>query len=54
MYLQQREEMEKKAIEAFEGLPEGLTGQYHPLTGMTKETQDQLVADHFLFNDHDR
>lgn len=46
--------MEKKAIETFEKLPEPLKGTYHPLTGMTEEKQAQLVAEHFLFNDHDR
>ncbi len=46
--------MEKKAIAAFEKLPEELKGTYHPLTGMSSETQKQLTDDHFLFNDHDR
>lgn len=46
--------MEKKACEAFEKLPEELKGTYHPLTGMQEEEQNQLVSEHFLFNDHDR
>lgn len=46
--------MEELTKTAFEGLEGELKGTYYPLTGMTKETQDQLTADHFLFNDHDR
>ena len=39
----------------FEGItdPE-LAGTYYPLTGMTKEVQNQLIADHFLFKEGDR
>ncbi|ESO89157.1 hypothetical protein LOTGIDRAFT_183151 [Lottia gigantea] len=51
---EQREDMEKKTTEAFDGLPEGLKGSYHPLEGMDADTQKQLTEDHFLFNDHDR
>ncbi|XP_050390412.1 taurocyamine kinase [Patella vulgata] len=51
---EQREDMEKKTVEAFEGLPEALKGKYHPLDGMDGDTQKQLTEDHFLFNDHDR
>ncbi|XP_046345804.2 taurocyamine kinase-like [Haliotis rufescens] len=51
---EQREEMEKKTTEAFDKLPEELKGTYHPLTGMTPETQKELTDEHFLFNDHDR
>lgn len=42
---------QRKALEAFTG---EFKGEYFPLTGMTKETQQKLVDDHFLFNDHDR
>lgn len=31
-----------------------LKGTYYPLLGMTKETQNQLIADHFLFKEGDR
>ena len=27
-----------------------LQGNYYPLTGMTEETQEQLIDDHFLFD----
>ncbi|GFO45353.1 Arginine kinase [Plakobranchus ocellatus] len=49
-----RVEMEKKTVEALKKLDGELKGSYHPLTGMTKETQKQLTEDHFLFNDSDR
>jgi hypothetical protein len=35
-----------KALTTFEG---DLKGQFYPLEGMDKETQNQLIADHFLF-----
>ncbi|PAA67925.1 hypothetical protein BOX15_Mlig008485g1 [Macrostomum lignano] len=31
-----------------------LKGTYYPLTGMTKEVQQQLIDDHFLFKEGDR
>jgi protein-arginine kinase len=31
-----------------------LKGTYYPLQGMKKETQNQLIADHFLFKEGDR
>jgi len=46
--------MEKVSVEALQSLEGELAGQYFPLTGMTPETQKQLTADHFLFNDSDR
>ena len=46
--------MESASVDALNSLTDELKGTYHPLTGMTKDTQDQLTADHFLFNDHDR
>jgi len=50
-----RLEMESKVKDVLTTkMPGELQGEYHPLVGMTKETQDKLVADHFLFNDHDR
>uniref|UniRef100_A0A1I7ZY81 arginine kinase n=1 Tax=Steinernema glaseri TaxID=37863 RepID=A0A1I7ZY81_9BILA len=47
--------MENKMKATLEGLsdPE-LKGTYYPLTGMTKEVQDKLIADHFLFKEGDR
>jgi len=48
-------EMEGKVKKIFETItdPE-LQGTYYPLTGMSKETQNQLIADHFLFKEGDR
>lgn len=51
---EQRMELEGKQRKALEGFTGELKGVYHPLTGMSKETQTKLVEDHFLFNDHDR
>lgn len=51
---EQRVEMEKKAKDALTKLDGEHKGVYHPLTGMTAETQKQLTEDHFLFNDSDR
>lgn len=48
-------EMESKVKKVFDELqdPE-LQGTYYPLLGMTKEVQNQLIADHFLFKEGDR
>jgi len=48
-------EMEGKVKKVFETItdPE-LQGTYYPLKGMTKEVQNQLIADHFLFKEGDR
>uniref|UniRef100_A0A0K0EZR7 arginine kinase n=1 Tax=Strongyloides venezuelensis TaxID=75913 RepID=A0A0K0EZR7_STRVS len=42
----------KKVFESF--TDEELKGTYYPLLGMTKEVQNQLIADHFLFKEGDR
>jgi protein-arginine kinase len=48
-------EMESKVKKIFDEITdEELKGAYHPLTGMTKEVQNQLIADHFLFKEGDR
>uniref|UniRef100_A0A7E4VHT1 arginine kinase n=1 Tax=Panagrellus redivivus TaxID=6233 RepID=A0A7E4VHT1_PANRE len=48
-------EMEAKVKGVFEQITEGeLAGSYYPLKGMTKEVQNQLIADHFLFKEGDR
>ncbi|KAI8740875.1 arginine kinase, partial [Biomphalaria glabrata] len=49
-----RIQMEQNSVEALNALSGELKGTYYPLTGMSKETQDQLTKDHFLFNDSDR
>jgi len=43
----------KKVFDELSGDPE-LSGNYYPLDGMTKEIQNQLIADHFLFKEGDR
>jgi len=47
-------EMEEKISTALNGLTGELKGTYYPLTGMTKETQQKLIDDHFLFKEGDR
>jgi protein-arginine kinase len=48
-------EMEEKVKKIFDGITdEELKGTYYPLTGMSKEVQDKLIADHFLFKEGDR
>nr|KAI8759081.1 arginine kinase-like [Biomphalaria glabrata] len=49
-----RIQMEQNSVEALNAFSGELKGTYYPLTGMSKETQDQLTKDHFLFNDSDR
>ncbi|ADV46034.1 phosphagen kinase [Nitratifractor salsuginis] len=39
------------ALKALEG---DLAGEYYPLLGMSKEVQQQLIEDHFLFKEGDR
>ena len=50
---QDKIEMEKQSVAALNSLTGELAGEYFPLEGMTKETQQKLTDDHFLFNDHD-
>lgn len=47
-------EMEAKVSSTLSGLEGELKGTYFPLTGMTKEVQQQLIDDHFLFKEGDR
>lgn len=47
-------DMEKATKAALETLSGEHKGTYYPLLGMTKEKQEELTNDHFLFNDHDR
>lgn len=47
-------EMEQKVKGALEKLEGELAGTYYPLKGMTKEVQNQLIQDHFLFKEGDR
>jgi len=50
----QYKEMEEKVSSTLGGLEGNLKGKYYPLTGMTKEVQQQLIDDHFLFKEGDR
>lgn len=45
----QRDEVMEKVKSAAETFEDDLKGTFYPLEGMTKETQDQLIADHVLF-----
>jgi len=48
-------EMEGTVKKIFENITDSeLQGTYYPLTGMTKEVQSELIADHFLFKEGDR
>jgi protein-arginine kinase len=48
-------EMEGKVKNIFTNIPDAeLQGTYYPLTGMSKDVQQQLIADHFLFKEGDR
>jgi arginine kinase len=46
--------MESKVAPLLSGLEGELKGSYYPLLGMTKEVQQQLIDDHFLFKEGDR
>merc|ERR1711887_348878 len=50
----QYQELEDKISGALTGLTGELKGKYYPLTGMTKDVQNQLIDDHFLFKEGDR
>lgn len=50
----QYKEMEQKVSTTLKEVGGDLAGTYYPLTGMTKETQQQLIDDHFLFKEGDR
>merc|ERR1711970_1370421 len=50
----QYKEMEEKVSAALSGLTGEHKGTFYPLTGMTKEVQQQLIDDHFLFKEGDR
>lgn len=45
-----RRAVEKVVCKALDGLGGPLKGKYYPLSGMTEQQQDQLIADHFLFD----
>jgi len=50
----QRDEVEKSVVGVLKGFEGELEGAYYPLLGMSNETREQLIQDHFLFKDGDR
>ncbi|KAK8762479.1 hypothetical protein V5799_026255 [Amblyomma americanum] len=50
----QYREMENKVVSVLNSLDGEHQGTYYPLTGMSKEVQQQLIDDHFLFKEGDR
>lgn len=50
----QYKEMEEKISSTLSSLSGELKGTYYPLTGMSKEVQQKLIDDHFLFKEGDR
>ena len=51
---EERNEVEVLVVKALECLEGELEGTYYPLYNMSKEVQEQLVKDHFLFKEGDR
>ena len=50
----QRDEVELLVSKALSALEGELAGNYFPLLGMSKEVQDLLIKEHFLFKEGDR
>jgi len=50
----QRDEVEARVVEGLGTLTGELAGTYYPLLGMSSETQEALIRDHFLFKEGDR
>ncbi|CAL7937769.1 unnamed protein product [Xylocopa violacea] len=50
----QYKEMEEKVSSTLSGLEGELKGTFYPLTGMSKDVQQKLIDDHFLFKEGDR
>nr|BAD34672.1 creatine kinase, cytoplasmic [Marphysa sanguinea] len=46
----ERRRVEKIAVDALAALEGEFKGKYYPLSKMTEKEQDQLIADHFLFD----
>jgi protein-arginine kinase len=51
---EQRDDVEKKVVEACGKFDGELAGKYYSLATMTEADQEQLIADHFLFKEGDR
>jgi len=50
----QRDEVTSRVVTALNKLEGELSGEYYPLLGMSKETQERLIKEHFLFKEGDR
>ena len=51
---EQRDQIEASVVEGLSLLEGELEGNYYPLLGMSKDVQDDLIRDHFLFKEGDR
>ena len=51
---EQRETVESSVVAGLSTLEGELEGEYYALLGMSKEVQDSLIKDHFLFKEGDR
>lgn len=50
----QRNQIMEKVVTACNKFEGDLKGTFYPLNGMSKDTQNQLIQDHFLFKEGDR
>ena len=51
---EERKQVEENIVEGLKMLEGDLAGEYYPLTGMSREVQERLIQDHFLFKEGDR
>jgi len=51
---EQRNSVEASVVSGLKTLQGELSGSYYPLLGMSKEVQETLIKDHFLFKEGDR
>lgn len=51
---EERNEVERRVVDALSTLTGDLAGEYYPIAGMKEEVRAKLVADHFLFKQGDR
>ncbi|XP_039437019.1 arginine kinase Lit v 2-like [Culex pipiens pallens] len=54
MTMDHYEQIMERVKTVLEGLQDDLKGVFHPLEGMTKELQTQLIDDHYLFKEGDK
>jgi creatine kinase/arginine kinase len=50
----ERKKVESQVVKGLTSLTGELSGEYYPLLGMSKELQERLIKDHFLFKEGDR